>query len=488
MGIIQRQSIKQSLVNYIGVGIAAISMIFIYPQDPDIYGLARFVIDTSYLFAPFILLGFGGVTIRFFPQFRNEEKGHNGFLFFLISGVFLGSLLFILFSLLFKTQFYGLFSDKEPIYQAYLLHLIPLAILIAYLQLFYNYSSNFKRIAVPAVFQNLIKLSLPILIVLYIWGLVSVDTIVGGIIATFVIAVSGLIFYIKSLGELKLKPDFRLFTSERIKKIRSFATVNFFSNMGSILAFRIDTFMITVLLDYENTGIYAISAFIANTIAIPTNAVNQIAGPIVTQAIKDDDLNTIKNLYKSSSLNLLVIGLLLFVCIAASIEDLFSIMPKSQNLLGGVTIVLLVGVSKLIDMGTSINNQIINFSKYYKFGFVAIMLMAAFNIIANLILIPKYEIMGAAMATLLSIGLYNLIKLLFIQQRFKMNPFSIKSLWIILIAIGAYIIGVLIPSTGMAVLDILIKSTVIISVYVFTTLYLKLSPEVQNLLERFFKK
>jgi len=292
MGIIQRQSIKQSLVNYIGVVIAAISTIFIYPQDIETYGLARFVIDTSLMFAPFILLGFGGVTIRFFPQFKDESKGHRGFLFFLISAASIGSLLFIVLAILFKDQFYSLYADKPAIYQRYLPYLVPTAILLALFQLFYNYSSNFKRIVFPALFQNLIKLSLPVLILLFIWNFISQSQIIYGIVLTYFIALAALIYYIHALGHLKLKPDFSLFIPKRIKEIRSFALFNLFSNIGSILAFRIDIFMIATIMDYQSTGMYAIAAFIANTISIPTNAVNQIAAPIVTEAIKNEEMKT----------------------------------------------------------------------------------------------------------------------------------------------------------------------------------------------------
>ncbi len=488
MGIIQRQSIKQSLVNYTGVGIAALSMVFIYPQDIETYGLARFLIDTAFLFSPFIVLGFGGVSIRFFPQFKDESKAHNGLLFFLILAVSIGSLIFIILAFLFEDQFLTFFSDKPDVYKSYFVYLIPLAILVSFLQLFYLYSSNFKRIAIPALFLNIIKLSLPILILLFVWKIIPQQMIVYGIVLTYAVAVLASMVYLKILGQWKIKPDFSFLNRKRLKEIRSFAMFGFFNNMGGMLAFRIDTFMIAALIDYQNTGIFAISAFIANTIAIPTNAINQIANPIVAEAIKNEDMNSVKDLYKSSSLNLLVIGLLLFICIIASVEDLFSIMPNSDSLKGGMVIVLFIGAAKLIDMGTSINNQIINYSKYYRFSFVSIIIMAVFNILANLVLIPKLGIIGAALATLLSLVLYNLIKLLFIQWRFKMHPFSIKSVWIILIASGAYFVGVLIPSTGIAVLDIIIKSIIIISLYTSATLYFNISSEIRSLLENALDK
>ena len=113
MGVIQRQGIKQSLVNYLGVLIGAVSVIFIYPLDPKSYGLARFLIDGSLFLMPFLLLGFSGVMIRFFPHFKNEKKGHNGILFLIISVVFCTCLVFVLLAFLFKDFVYDLYSDTE---------------------------------------------------------------------------------------------------------------------------------------------------------------------------------------------------------------------------------------------------------------------------------------------------------------------------------------------------------------------------------------
>lgn len=482
MGVIKRQSVKHSLVSYTAVLIGALSTIFIYPEDKATYGLARFVIDTASMISPLILLGFGGVTIRFFPQFKQDNKIHKGFLMFTLSAVLIGSILFLLLGFCFKDFFYGIYADKEPIYQQYLPYLIPLAILIASIQLFVAYSSNFKRIVVPSIYQNLSKISLPLLILFYVWGYLSLDHVVNGIFLNFAVALAGLILYVYWLGELKLSFDFSFLNKAKIKEIRSFALFSLFGGLGSLLAFRIDSLMISTLLDYDSNGVFAIAAFIANVIAIPTNAVNQIAAPIVSESFKNNDLDHIRKLYKDFSLNLLVIGLLFFICIILSIEDLISIMPKSGELTDAVAIVLIIGIAKLVDMGTSINNSIINYSKYYKFGFFALFFMAIFNIIANFLLIPAFQIVGAALATLASLIVYNLVKLIFIQWRFKMQPFSQKTLWVVLIAGVVYAICSFIPATGIAVLDIVLRSGVIIGIYTAAVLYFEISLEFRNIL------
>lgn len=481
MGVIKRQGIKQSLVNYFAVLIGAVSVIFIYPLDRETYGLARFIIDASMFIAPFLLLGFSSVTIRFFPQFRDDEGHHNGFLFFLISGVSLGCVIFILAAFLFQEQFYEIYKDRPAFYRDYLHYLIPISILLAFFNLFYFYSTNFNRIVVPALYQNLIKVTLPIVILLYFLGRIRLDTVIDAILINFILALTGLVIYIYWLGQLKLKPDFRLLNKPRLKSIANYAVYGLFGGIGSVLAFRIDSIMITTMIDAESNGTFAIALFIANVIAIPTDAIGQITAPILSQAFQDNNLAHIRMLYKRTSINLLVVGLLLFIGIMASVEDLFSIMPNSEAMMAGWWVVLFIGLSKVVDMGTSINNQIIDYSKFYRFRLYALILLAVFNVVCNLVLIPRFHIAGAAMATMASIILYNLVKFIFIIWKLEMQPFSIGTLKIIGIAILTFTIAYFIPLTGNPLLDIVTRSSVITVLYIFLILYFRISPDVNEL-------
>ncbi len=483
MGVIKRQGIKQSLVNYLAVAIGGISVVFIYPLDRETYGLARFIIDGAMFIAPFLLLGFSGVTIRFFPRFKDDEKGHNGFLFFLIGGVLIGSIFFALLAYLFKDQFYGLYADRPALYRDYLPYLIPMSILLAFFQLFYNYCTNFKRIVFPAIFQNLIKVTLPIVILLYFMNVITLDAVINIILINFVMSLAAIIGYVYWLGELKLKPDFKLFDKPILKKIANYAVYGLFGGIGSVLAFRIDSLMISTMLDFENNGTFAIALFIASVIAIPTNAIGQITAPILSEAFKDNDLAHVKMLYQRSSINLLIVGLLLFVGIVASAKDLFSIMPNSEELQAGYAVVVLIGFSKIIDMGTSINNQIIDYSKFYRFRLYALLLLAVFNVICNLVFIPKFQIAGAALATLASITLYNLVKFIYIKWKLDMQPFSIGTIKILAIAGITFLLAYYIPLTGKPIFDILIRSAMITIVYVPLVLYFKISSDIEEIFE-----
>ncbi len=488
MGIIKRQAIKQSFVSYSTTVISAIAVIWIYPLDTELYGLARFIIDTALILAPFIMLGLGSVSIRFFPDFKNDKNGHNGFLGYLLLLMLISSVAVSLLYFLYQDAFLSLYANKKDIYIQYLFLVIPVAILNAFILILVNYTSNFQRIVFPAFFQNLVRFTLPLLILYYALSVTNLDFTVYGIPATFLLTLVCLMCYLGYLGQFKLKTNWSVFTWEKTRGMANYAAFGLFNSVGSMLAFRIDLFMVPTLLDFKSNGVYAISFFIANAIAIPTNALVQISGPIITSALKEENYVHIKEIYQKSSLNLMALGLLLFIGIICSVEDLFQLMPKSEQLVGGGTVVLLVGAAKLIDMATSVNNQIINYSKYYRFSFISIAIMAIVNISLNIILIPEYKIVGAATASLISLGIYNLVKLIFIQWKFKMQPFQINSLWVFLIAVLAFLVGSFVPIVGSPLIKIILRSTLIMVIYALPIWYFKLTPDILEIINNQMRK
>ncbi len=503
MGIIKRQAIKQSIVNYLGVAIGAISVTFIYPLATETVGLARFLIDTGTLIAPFLLLGFGGVTIKFFPEFKTENGENNGMFSFVLSVPAIATLIFVLLVVSFRVpiQEYLQESGREESFQTFWMYFVPIAICLAFFQLLYNYSTNYGRIAVPAIFQNFIKIVLPTVVLLWYFEIISLSFLVWAVVINFLTMLAAIVIYLRRLGHLNFTRKWSFLTADRRKRIGNYAIFGLFGGIGSVLAFRIDSFMISTLIDLESNGIFTIAAFIGNAIAIPTNAVNQISSPIITKAIKESDFVEVSKIYKGASVNLLVVGLLLYALVACSVENLFHLMPfeeaKSSDpafIRQGVIIVLLVGLARIIDMATSVNNPIINFSPYYRFGLYAILILGIFNIFTNLFFIKTLSlgIIGVALATLVALSLYNLVKLIFIYWKFGIHPFSSATTKLLAIAgfatIGAYFIPSTGPSTWHTILDIAIKSSVVMAIYLPLVLLSKVSPDVNELIREFIQR
>lgn len=480
MGVIKRQGIKNSMVNYAGVLLGMLNMVFIYTHSKEQYGMVQWFISTSLLLMPFILFGMNALVIKFFPTFQDPEKKHNGFLGLLLTGAMIGLTVFVIAFLLFGDYFREDFSDKPFIYRAFFC-LLPLTCLRGLIELLTQYISNFHRIVIPGLLNQFIKVSLPILILLFVFDKISSIHIMYGVILNYFIVLIALLFYLKKLGQLHLKPQLKFVKKPLLKEMGTFASYGILGLIGTQLALRLDTNMVGNLMGEYSTGIYSMALMIAGVIEIPTFALMKITAPIVSEAWKHKDMDKLEELYKKSSINLLIFGIFLFLGIWCCLDDLFSILPKFDDLLPVKNVILFIGLAKLFDMLTSINNQVIGYSKYFRFNFYAILAMAVFNVVTNLVFIPIYGENGAALATLVSLSLYNLLKFGYVKYRFDMIPFTWDTARIILLGLGVYFLTSLFPETNFAILNILIKSVFITVVFGGLVLALRISEDVNEL-------
>lgn len=98
MGIIKSQAIRSTFYIYIGVLLGFIVQGILAPNvlHESQIGVLNLVVSYSGIFAALGVLGFGIVTVKFFPYFRNKDKKHHGFLFLSIVVGTIGFLLFLI--------------------------------------------------------------------------------------------------------------------------------------------------------------------------------------------------------------------------------------------------------------------------------------------------------------------------------------------------------------------------------------------------------
>ncbi|MEL6926388.1 MAG: hypothetical protein AAFO94_20260, partial [Bacteroidota bacterium] len=224
MGVIQRQSIKQSVVSYTAIVIGLVNIaIYTATLSRAEIGFFKFCIDTAALISPFVLLGSSSLNMRYFPIFKDKENGHNGFLFLMLLIPTIGLSLFgILFYFVSDQLITWYTDDTHEAYKQYFKYIIPITIFIVYTNPFRTFSFNFQRIVVPAILNDLlIKVSIPTGAILYFFEVINYEGFIRWITVTFLLVLIGHIVYVKFLGQLHLKPDFSKLTSTLRKEMRS---------------------------------------------------------------------------------------------------------------------------------------------------------------------------------------------------------------------------------------------------------------------------
>ena len=441
MGFVQKDSLRTMLISYFGIGLGFINkgLLFLLILSTEQIGLINLLIAVGILFAQ--LSNFGSVyTIwRFFPFFHNEERNNHGFFSFVLSILGLGILVFSLIYLFFKPQIVQFYAENSRLFIDYYFWVIPIGISYSlYLSLEMYLRSFKKNIFSILVFDLGLRLMVFASLILFWQDLISFQNFVVLNSLFYIIPTTCLILYLSHLNLLRF--DTIKGISKRFKGIMyKYSIWNYFNSLGAILVNSLDVLMIAHYIGIKATGVYTTIVFLASAIQVPYKAIIRVSSPLVAEYWKSKDMIAMEDIYKKVSSVSLVIGLGSFMILWLNIDYLFSFLKSEFQ--DGIWVFFFLMMGRLLDMFFGLNGSIFATSKKYKYdlAFTIILILSVFAL--NLYLIPIYGIIGAAISTGCALVFYNLGRLLFVYFVFKLNPFSLRQLPIILIALGVLFLG-----------------------------------------------
>lgn len=488
MGIIEKQATKNAIYSYLGAGLGFLTVMWSsHLLNPDENGLTRILVSVSALFSQFAGLGFNAVTVRYFPYFRNKDKGHHGYLFYGIITTLTGFLLCYICFYIFKNQIIANNQEKSKLFVDYLFYLMPLTLFTLFFNLFDYYLRACYSSVIGSSSRDFIQRLLILLcLFLYFTKTINFSIFVFLYITATCIPTLILLFYIVKMKEWHIKPVRGFISKELRKEMIKLSLFSILAGGAGVLILNIDIIMVNQKLGLTQTGIYGIAFYFGTIISIPSRSLLRIAMSVIAEAFKKNDLIEINSLYKKSCNNQLAIGLLLFVGIWINIDNIMTLLPKEYA--EGKNVILLISLGYLIDMGTGINYIIMITSKYYKFDGYFMFFTLFVTILANYILIPVYGITGSALATAITITAYNLMRWLFLFFRFKMQPYDFNIVKIIVIAAIVFIPGYFIPRIPYLFADIIIRSSITGGLFILLLLKTEATPEINHKIRKNLKR
>lgn len=485
MGLIARQSFKAGAVTYAGVAIGVVNSLYIYTKMLTVEQLGEitFMYSTVSMFAPFILFGLGNALVKFYPKVKGDVKLENTLFTTLLIIVLSNIFVFTSLTLFFREEFFNWLTNEESILMATNYAIIGMACMQTLMHFFTNVASIKGRIAIPSLLVQIIKVVQPALVILLFMNIISFQDVINGILFYYITLAAIYIYYATTL--ISFKPSFawrKLPFS--LKSVTSFALFSVLGSIGGVLTNQVDVLMVTNLLGKYDAGLYGWSLFFITVIAIPYSIIGSVSTPIISQHWKENRFEELNKVYGQSSSTLLVISLGLFVCIYAGIDELVALMPKGDEYRLARILVFLLCIAKIIDMATGLNNQIIAMSDSYRYLLFFLLIAVISNIGLNLFFIPKYGIEGSAIATIISIFLYNGIKFWFLRIKYHLNPFSYKTIYILLLGCVILLCLSLLPRTSYPLLNLIFFTGAAFIVYFLVAYKLKLAPELNNFVNK----
>jgi len=421
MGIIAKQSLRGTIVTYLGIAVGFVTTFFVLTRflTTEEIGLARVFIDAATLFIGLAQLGTSSSLIRFSPYFKSEDgRLEHGFFFWALVVPLIGFGLFAAIYCACHVPLAAWFGEKSPLFIHYYYLVLPLAFFMLYQQVAETGANVLMHIVLPrAVRELIVRVGLLVLYLLYAFRLLSLDGLMIGICLNYGVAATINILYLFRLGRISLRPDWPWLRQnhELIRRYLTYTGFLIVSALAGTLAPILSSFFITAKMGLDSTGIFAIATYIAVMVSIPYRSVTAIASPQIAQTLKDRNLEQCSYLVRQVTSNLLLIGGFIMLAIWLNIDLIFHVLPNGQTYAQARDVVLILSVSQLVLATFSVCLTTLNYSRLYALSMVYSFVLTITAMVLNSMLIPRYGMTGAAWSNLIAYGLYFVLILLTVR-------------------------------------------------------------------------
>lgn len=491
MGVIKKQSIQSSIIIYIGFALGAFNVLFLFPKylSPEQIGVSRILFSFATLMANFSLLGLPNVMMKFYPYYKDRlTDKKNDFLFISFTVLTIGLSITLTVIWLFKPYFVRKFGAKSPLFIDYFDLCYILIIGLAVYNLLEIFCKNNLKTVVPNFVREIgFRVFILISTFLLVAGVYNFSIFMQSYVIYYLIAAVGLVLYLSYLKKLNIVPSISSITKKLKLHMLNYGAFFYLAGFVFILAGEVDNIFIGSISGEKYVAVFSIATYIATFIQVPQRSMNIIASQVIANAWKNKNLKLIEDVYKRSSITQLTIGMALFFMIWFNIDSLFELMPNGNIYKEGKYIILLIGITKIIDMGTGVCHEVLNTSKYWKTNFVMAVVLVTLSIICNYFLVKNYGILGSAYANLIAFSSYNIARVLFIYFKLKFLPFTKETLYILFFALLTLMINYIIPTIENLFLSVAIKTLIVTLIFIVPIFVLKISKDLNEMLTKVIK-
>lgn len=493
MNLLKRQGFYNSIILYAGVALGFFNLSYLFQRHLTTTEIGFFSLmnAVALLYAQIASIGINNIILKYFPYHRTEDKKHGGFVTFVIIWCVVNFLIFTLLFFVFKDAIIARYSKEKGAvllvkYYYFIAPLAALTMTFAVLEslaitVFKNMLSSFLREVILRIFTT-------ISILLMAASIINYHDFLNIYVAGNLFIVAVLWYSVYSSKQFKLARVSPQILNQR-KDVVRYGFYTLLSGTSFVLIQNLDILMLTeITKNMDLVGIYYTFFSIAVVISLPSRALGRTSIQIISQAWADNDLPKIGKIYHKTSVVQMLVGCLLFIGLIVNKQFVVLVLNKPVYAIY-FDVFVVVGLAFLTDITGGVNGYIINLSKYYKYTTYFILLTVLVCGIANLLLIPKMGLMGAAAAYFIAMFTINFLSWLFVMVKFGLQPFNRAHLLIILVTVIALAAGYFMPELKNIWLDMCVRSVLVLIVYAVPTYLLKISDDVNDAIDKIaFKK
>ena len=499
MGIVFRQSIKTTLVTFLGAALGFLTNYFYsFMLLQQQFGFTRTIVNYGAIIQFLLLFGAGAAITLYVTRYEGNDPRRKVLLTAasILPLVVIGILL-VPYGLL-QEHIIRLFQPQDqPLFREFYWWIPLLILLWCYTSILDGWLIANHRSAQASFSREVIlRVSTLLVLLLYYWGFINFYVFIVGSLMIYAVPVAFMTFFSARTEGFGLSTDWQVFSGSETKEIVRYSWYHWLSGAALYCMGFLDALMLASLAPagMVAAAVYTFPVYLTALITLPYRSMNIAAFPSINKAYASGDQALLASLFRRSGINIWLAAVAMFLIIGCNLHNAVTILGPGYEAVAALTLILMLG--RMVDMLTGLNEQVIFISVYYRFNFyislVLVLMLAGFN----WILIPAYGYFGAAWASTAALILYNVGKTIFLYQKMKLHPFT-KGSWLIMVA-GVITFGVtlLLPViypwgdnrllNGFT--DSIIRSLLILAVYGGLIIWLKPSPDLANLLQSLRQK
>ncbi len=487
MGI-RKQSIISSVLVYVGFALGFLNTYFFTREGTFTeaqFGLTGAFIAIANIMFSFASLGMPAYIHKFFPYYNdNLPRDKNDQLTWSLVIATAGFGLVIIAGILLKDLVVRKFGTNSAELVHYYYWIFPFGFGLTIFAILEAYGWQLKKSILTNYLREIqFRLFTTILIALFLFGVLNgFSQFIKLYSLSYLALALSLLAYILLTKKAKLTLSLSRVSKKFYKKIATLVSFVWGGQLIYNVASVFDTIIIAAVIPngLMYAGIFTLAQNIGSLIQAPQRGVISAAVGPLAQAWKDKDLDRINRIYQRSSINMLMFSVGMFCLIYLNFRDGVYTFNLKDTYTQALPVFLFIGLRWILDMGTGVNSQIIGTSTFWRFEFFTGIILLLILLPLNYILTKQMGVVGPAISNLIGFTIYNAIRYVFLYRKFGMQPFSIKSLYVLLLGGAAFVICYYLFDRFLGLHWIMLRSTMFLLLFISGILVLKITPDVEQ--------
>lgn len=244
-----------------------------------------------------------------------------------------------------------------------------------------------------------------------------------------------------------------------------------------------DTLMLGYFVGASDIGVYRAASQTALLLSVFITSLNVVFAPMLAGTYSRGDHAGMQSLFKTSTRWSILTTLPFFVVIGVAAKDVLRVFGPGFAVAWIPLIVLASG--QLVNAGTGSAGWMLVMSGHQYLKLAGDLGLAGMNILMNLLLIPRMGVLGAAVATGISIATVNLLRLLQVRRTLRIQPYDRKLAKVLTAGTAAFGGGFAVHrllAESHFLVSLLASASSVIAIYVLVILIFRLDAEDRHVL------